>query len=291
MKRFGWQISDRGAIGNAVVLALGGTAGAGLLIGGLLGFLGGLDLVDEPAQTAAAATASFYDCPDGEPLGTVTRGDRVFITGRDDSGSWVQVRSPLAVSTRAWIRATHVLADSSTVDFPVLACHVPVEVVVVSLATTTTTEAPPTTDTTAAPPTTDTTAAPPPTTGTTVALPSVSGVSANPAPVSESYFGQSTCNSNPGLPSVTTISAAVGGPAGVQSVTMSWQVGGLSGSTPMAQAGGQYQATLGPFDAENPDVVSQGGSLPITVTVTVIDGLGRSASAQTAVTLNDCTFG
>ena len=38
MKRFRWQSTDRGAVGNAVALALGGTAAAGLLIGGLLGF-------------------------------------------------------------------------------------------------------------------------------------------------------------------------------------------------------------------------------------------------------------
>jgi len=290
MKRLRWRITDRGAVGNAVALALGGTAGAGLLIGGLLGLLGGLDLVGEPAQIASAATASFYDCPDGVPLGTVTRGDRVFITGQDESGGWVQVRSPMALSTRAWIRATQVLPDDSIDSFPVLSCHVPVEAAVALAVpeTTTTTEAPPTTDTTT---TTATTAAPPPTNTTvTVALPSVGGVSANPAPISESYFGQSTCNSNPGLPSVTTISASVSAPAGVQSVTMSWQVGGLSGSSPMSQSGGQYQASLGPFDAENPDVVPQSGSLPITVTVTVIDDLGRSASSQTTVTLSDCTF-
>ena len=290
MKRFRWQISDRGAVGNAVALVLGGTAGAGLLIGGLLGFLGGIDVVDEPAQTAAAATASFYDCPDGVSLGTVTRGDRVFITGQDDSGVWIQVRSPLAVSTRAWIRATHVLPDNSIDSFPVLSCHVPVEAVAATAVpeTTTTSTAEETTTTSSS--TTTTTIAPTTTTTTTVALPSVSGVSANPAPISESYFGQSTCNSNPGLPSVTTISASVSAPAGVQSVTMSWQVGGLSGSSPMSQSGGQYQASLGPFDAENPDVVPQSGSLPITVTVTVIDDLGRSASSQTTVTLSDCTF-
>jgi hypothetical protein len=28
----------------------------------------------------------------------------------------------------------------------------------------------------------------------------------------------------------------------------------------------------------------------VTVTVTVVDSLGRDASAQTVVTLNDCTF-
>ena len=71
---------------------------------------------------------------------------------------------------------------------------------------------------------------------------------------------------------------------------MSWQVGNLSGSSPMSLSGGQYQASLGPFDAENPNVVPV-GSLPISITVTVVDGLGRSAAAQTSVTLNDCTFG
>ncbi len=288
--------SDRGEAGNIIAMLLGGAAAGGLLLGALLGLFGGLDLVGEPARVASAATASYYDCPDGDPLGTVTRGDRVFITARDESGAWVQVRSPRAVSARAWMRSIHVLPDSAIDDFPVLSCAVPVTAVVALptttvAETTTTTEAPEETTTTSTSSTTTTSTT---TTTTTVALPSVGGVSANPAPIWETYFvnfGQLTCNLNPGQPSQSTVSASVSAAAGVQSVTMSWQVDGVSGSTAMSQSGGQWQATLGPFDAENPNVVPQNGSLPISVTVTVIDGLGRSTSGQTTVTLNDCTFG
>jgi hypothetical protein len=264
-------------------MLIGGATVAGLVLGAVLGFSGGLDLVDEPARVAATATATFYDCPEGEPLGSVARGDRVFITGRDQSGGWVQVRSPLAVNTRAWIRTAHVLPDDSTGALSVRSCHVPVEVIAVSATTTTATVEPTTTSSS-----TTTTSVAPPTTTTTLAPPAVSGVTANPAPIWEEYFPISVC---PAQPDTATVSGIVSAPAGVQSVTMSWQVGGLSGSSPMAQSGGQYEANLGPFDAENPNVVPQGGSLPIAVTVTVIDALGRSASAQTTVTLNDCTFG
>ena len=276
---------DRGAAENFVALLIGGASVAGLAIGGLFGFLGGADLVGEPVQVASAATASFYDCPDGDRVGTVTRGDRVFITGRDDSGSWVQVRSPAGVSARAWIRAAHVLPDASIDSFPVLNCHVPVQAQVVAPATeTTTTEAPPTTDTTAAPaPTTVTTAAPAP-----PPPPSVNGLSADPTPIWEKYPGfPGTCPGD----GVANVTATVSAPAGVQSVTFAWSGFGQSGSGGMTSGGGSYMASIGPFDANDPSGVPQSSSATVTVTVNVTDTLSRTAQSQTTVTLNDCTFG
>jgi hypothetical protein len=74
-------------------------------------------------------------------------------------------------------------------------------------------------------------------------------------------------------------------------VTLLWSVGGESGSIPMALSSGQYRATLGPFDAEDPNVVPLDGSLPVTLTVRVTDSDGRIATRQIQITLQDCTFG
>jgi len=283
MKRFRWQISDRGAVGNAVALVLGGTAGAGLLIGGLLGFLGGIDVVDEPAQTAAAATASFYDCPDGVSLGTVTRGDRVFITGQDESGVWIQVRSPLAVSTRAWIRATHVLPDDSIDSFPVLSCRVPV--VAMAAPATTTTEAPPTTDTTAtteAPTTTATTAAPPPT-NTTVAAdttpPSISNAASSPDTIWEQDGLGITCA--PPQTRQSTISAVVTDAGGLANVTATWTDALGAQSVAMSPSGNTYSVVVGPYAAGTwPD-----GDHLVTVTIRAADGSGNESTTAVNVTV------
>ena len=126
--------SSRGA-GNPAVLLLVGALTTGALVGGLLGLLEGLDLVGEPAHLATAATASYYDCPDSRATGSVTRGDRVFITGRDDSGYWMEIRSPASVQSRVWMRAGHVLADSEPVDLPVHSCLLAVEVITESAIT------------------------------------------------------------------------------------------------------------------------------------------------------------
>jgi hypothetical protein len=276
---------DEGAAGNLVVLVLGGAAIAGVLVGALLGLNGGIDLVAEPARVAGAATTSYYDCPGGPAAGTVTRGDRVYVTARDDSGSWLQIRSPGGVERRAWMRAAHVLPDDSVGGLPVASCQVPVAVVVDTTipATTTTVEA--TTSTTSTTSTTTTT------TTTTLAPPSVGTVTSSENPIWESYEGEENCNTNPASPSLTVIAAPITAPSGIQSVTLLWSVGGESGSIPMALSSGQYRATLGPFDAEDPNVVPLDGSLPVTLTVRVTDSDGRIATRQIQITLQDCTFG
>lgn len=274
---------DEGAAGNLVALVLGGAAIAGLVLGTALGLFGGIDFVSEPARVAGAATASYYDCPDGAALGTVTRGDRVYITARDESGSWLQIRSPRAVEGRAWVRSSHVLPDDSVATLPVVSCQVPVaagvETTVTSTTTTTTIDATTTTTSTTS------------TTTTTLAPPTVGSVTSSEDPIWESYEGEETCNASPALPSLTTISAPVTAPSGVQGVTLLWSVGDESGSINMSLSSGQYRAILGPFDAEDPNVVPQDGSLPVTVTVRVTDSDGRIATRQIEITLQDCTFG
>lgn len=289
MKQLRWSIADRGAVGSTVALLLGGTAAAGLLIGAILGLFGGLDLVGEPAEVAAAVTASYYDCPDGDPLGEVTRGDRVFITARDESGAWVQVRSPMAASTRAWMRASHVLPDSSIDEFPVLPCHVPVVAEVVAAVTTTipettTTTAAEETTTTTAPEETTTTSS---TTTTTVApdttAPSISNAAAAPGQIWELDGGTFNITCAPPEPRESTISATVTDSGGVATVTASWSDPLGSHSQAMSVSGNTYSFTFGlyapdtwPFDPLDHTV---------SITVTARDGSGNQSSTIVNVTI------
>ena len=281
--------SDRGAIGNLLVVVLGGAAGAGLLVGAVLGLTGAASLVSEPSTLADAAVASYYDCPDGEALGTVTRGDRVFITGRDASGDWAEIRSPDAPNSRVWMRARQVLPDGETDDLPVFSCNVPVEEIAVAVTTipeeaSTTTVGESTTTTSSTTSTTTTTTTVAATTTTTLPPPSVNNISENPDPIWEQYsVGGYSCSQPP----TSTIAASVSAAAGVQSVTMSWTSAHGNGSQPMSNSGGTYNATLGPFEAAGSE---NGAPDTVSITVSVIDNQGRQATGQATVTLNDCTF-
>ena len=271
---------DRGAAPVGLLVALGVVV-AGGAAGVALQRSGAVDPVGEDTVVAAYAEASFFDCPSGDALGVFVRGDRVYLVGRDDSGGWVQVRSPRDTDQRVWIAADNVAADA-VVDLPVETCAIEVD--------------PVGTDTTLV---TDTTGVPDSTDGspdTTVAgpgAPSVGSVQASPGTITEGYAADTnTCQAS-GEPIRSTVTAAVNAPGGVQSVVMSWSVGSVNGSTAMTLSGGSYRATLGKFSADDPSPVpsGEGNTLPITVTVTVTDNQGRTASAGTTVTLTDCTFG
>jgi hypothetical protein len=273
---------DDGALSPFVALVLGAAA-AGLVLGLALGFTGAVSLVGEPQTIAAAATAPYGDCPASDPAGVFHRGDRVLATARSEDAAWVQVRSPRSTDERVWIRSADLEPDADLSGLPVLPCGVAVEVIT---ETTTTTSSTSTTSTTVLDTTTTTLAA----TTTTLPPPAVTTVTVTNNPIWEGYNGEDFCLGGPGQPTRTVVSASVTAAAGVQSVTLLWSVGGESGSIAMTLSSGQYRATLGPFDAENPDGVPQDQSLPITVTVRVVDDLDRTATKQTTVTLEDCTF-
>ncbi|WKZ83468.1 MAG: hypothetical protein QY307_04290 [Acidimicrobiia bacterium] len=307
--------SESGAAQPLLLLAIGG--GAGLVLGAVLGLTGALSLAADPAPIAADATASYSHCPDEDALGVLHRGDRVFATGRDATGEWVQVRSPRSSDSRVWMRADHLTPDADLGDLPVIPCAVPVVAVVETTipGETTTTEPATTTTTTTVPvatttePSTTTTTVPgttttvpattttAPATTTTAPPPSVGTVTSQRSQIWEGYttYGPPYTDycgaAPPDEPTKTAISAPISAPAGVSWVRIYWSVGGISGSVDMTPAQGQYyQATLGPFDADDPNVVPYLSSLPITVTVRVRDLLGRTAERSTSVTLNDCTF-
>ncbi len=276
--------SVRGAVGNLLAIVLGGAAAAGLVVGAVLGLTGGASLVGEPTVLADAAVASFYDCPDGEALGTVTRGDRVFITGRDASGDWAEIRSPNAPNSRVWMQARQVLPDGDTSDLPVFGCNVPVEAIAISTTTTeapTPTEAPETTQTTDAPPettgTTGTTAAPP-TTGTTApppdtTPPSISNAAAGPTQIWEEDGLAITCPG--GTPRQSAVSAGVTDAGGVASVTANWNDPLGDHNIAMSAAGDAYSTTVGPYAAGTwPD-----GNSSVSVEILAIDGSGNQSTS------------
>ncbi len=299
-------MSERGAAANLIATLLGGSVIAGLIVGALLGLTGAASLVGEPAVLADAAVASYFDCPDGDALGTVTRGDRVFITGRDASGDWAEIRSPNAPNTRVWMRAHQVLPDGDTTDLPVFACNVPVEAVAAAVTTVTTatpettatTEAPETTVTTEAPTTTETTAttqAPPPT-NTTVAAdttpPSIGQQQASPGTIWELDGGAFNITCSPPEPRQSTVLAVVTDDGGIASVTASWTDALGTHNVGMAAGGNTYTATVGPYPADTWEAVSVAPfDHTFTVTMTARDTSGNESSVAvnvTAIEIGEC---
>lgn len=269
------RLHDRGAA-PVGLLAVLGVALAGGAVGVVLQRSGAVDPLGEDTVVAAYAEASYFDCPSGSAQGVFVRGDRVYLVGRDESGGWVQVRSPRDTDQRVWIAADQVSQDA-VVDLPVETCAIEVEPGETSTTTVVTESTVPVNETTTVP---------------GPAGPSVGSVQASPGTIAEAYTGDVSCSAT-GDPSRSTITASVSAPGGVQSVVMSWSVGSVSGSTAMSLSGGSYRATLGTFSADNPSPVPSGAgnTLPITVTVKVTDNQGRTASRGTTVTLKDCTFG
>ena len=103
--------NDKGSAPVGLLVALGVVV-AGGAAGVVLQRSGAVDPVGEDTVVAAYAEASFFDCPSGDALGVFVRGDRVYLVGRDDTGGWVQVRSPRDTDQRVWIAADQVAADA-----------------------------------------------------------------------------------------------------------------------------------------------------------------------------------
>ncbi|MDX1689611.1 MAG: hypothetical protein R3290_01180, partial [Acidimicrobiia bacterium] len=179
----GSEGGQRGAINLVVALVVAGlvTAGAGFA----LGATGVVDLVgsDDPGPaTAPVDEITTLACPAGDPIGTLRRGDRVFVVGVDVTGDYAEIRSPDGDGT-VWVAVANLIPDEALDGLPIEACTEPILADTAATTTTssTTTTVPgttttssststtssSTTTTTTAPSTTTTTA--PPSTTTTVA--------------------------------------------------------------------------------------------------------------------------
>lgn len=260
------------------------TAGA---VGVALGTSGAIDLFDDGAApaTVESGAVEYRSCPDGAVLGRLRGGDRVFLTGRDESGAWMEVRSPVDQVERVWVRADVVDPDA-TVDLPVAGCDgeeltaTGPGVVVTTSTTSTTVEgeepAPEeTTTTTAAPgptptqppgpgPTTPTTQPPPP-------APVIGSRSVSPAPMVERYMPDpGWCAGYEGGAETSTLTVSI---SGATSATYSLSIGG--GGVLASQGGGVWTAPVGPFSYPTVDQDT-------TVTVTIhAQGPGGSATPRT----------
>lgn len=288
--------ASRWGRGGAILGVAGVVAAAAA--GFALGRSGGLDLVGESAAISGPpdAVAPFSACPGGPPIGELHRGDRVFLTGRDEAGTWLELRSPAGASDRVWLQAEAVGPDSEVDGLPVHDCTT--EGAQLAMAGETITTLPPTTvpgatTTTAGPSTTTTIATTTSQPGTTT--PTTSGDTAPPsvtalqADVNEIYTNDGVCGPRPRS---TPVEALVTDASEISSVELGWSFPGangtVSGTKAMTLSGGRYRAVFGPF----PDgTLAQDDSVIVTWTVRAVDAAGnpRQVSVQKAeaITVHD----
>ena len=256
------EAHQRGAIAltQALVVAVvvtGGVLGVALQQGGVFG---GGDETIEVALDAVPVT----DCPDGSDVGDLHRGDRVFATGRDESGDWVEVRDPAGLSGRVWLRAQYLLPDA---DLSALDVH---ECAVAEAAVTTTTG-----PTGSLPPNVTTTTkkgAPAPVPADTTA-PTITGVSATPNEIWEQDTASLHCGTKPRQ---ATINASANDPSGVASLTASWAFGSVNQTK-------NIPAQFGPF----PYLTVPDNTHPtITIAITARDTRGNTSTATTTVVVH-----
>lgn len=299
------RLVNRTLIGAAVAGAVT-VAGVGMW----LGTSGAVDLVGDDGAPAtivdpSAGNVSYFACPNRDALGTLSPGDRVFLTGQDGSGDWVEVRSP-AGSAPVWVRA-ELVAPDDTVDLPEVECDqgaAPTDptdtTTTVPGATTTSTEPGATTttepgatttttddSTTTSTPTTPTTR--PNTGSTTPQTTPQTTTPATPAPsIGPLSRSQTTIvEQGAGCPGAasSTISSSI---SGATSATLSWNVGPQPRSKAMQRQGSNFSAVLGPFGLDAVD--SPPNSTTVTVTITAT-GPGGTRTRTTTVSLVDCYFG
>ena len=319
----------------------GGAGRAGLIgllvpalaAGGLLfGFAGGAaGLVGGGSKTEVAplTPVSVSGCPGGAPVGTLHRGDQVFVTGRDKTGDYLQIRDLTDITARVWVASVAVVSAEQVQHVQVAGyeegCQREVvgaphpvspvgetsstvaETTAVPGIVTTSTSAGGTARTTAPGATTSPSGTPVTTTpgtttstsvrGTTVtttpssttttaadnAPPAISGTSATPTEIWESYpSAGGRCSTQ----TTTVVSAQVSDASGLSTVTMSWSIGKVNGSSAMSPSGGSYRATLGSF----PYLTVPDGTVgQIAVTVTATDTRGNTSTASTTVPLHSAS--
>lgn len=289
----------------AAVAAAATVAGVGVWLGasGTISLVGDRAGAEAPVLPTSSGTVSYVACPGEQPIGELRSGDRVFLTGRDASGEWVEVRAPEDVAIPVWVRAEVVDPDGDA-DLPEVDC----ELTEAALGATTTTTAPDeesvpdeTTTTTVAEdeepgdgeptPTTAPTTAPPVTTPTSQPgpPPPTSTTQPPPPPVigtinrshTEIYEADppGSCYSALNAPVSALVSAAI---PNATSATLSWSIDGQPGSTSMQRSGSTFSARFGEF---GPSTVNSTVTVTVTVTAT---GPGGTDTRSTSIRLHNC---
>lgn len=298
-------------------LAVGGVATVGA-VGVGLGYSDTVSLVaDDAPVPGSAGSLTYFGCPNVGPMGELRDGDRVYLTGRDGSGGWVQVRSPEHRNERVWVRGEHVDPDS-VVDLPAEDCSSePGEMALVDPdAPTTTTssvpetiapettepsdDTPTTAPTTTQPGQTTTTTAPPATTTstttttTTTTAPPVAptfGSVQRSQPAIKEDFSDNCAN----LTAVTsTISTSVSHPSGAVTVQFRTRLGDGAWSSwqTVATQPGSVQGQIGPYA---PDTLPYDSTAEVSWQFRALPTDGgpvatRTSTGNETVTLNWCSL-
>ena len=146
-------------------------------VGAALGASGTVDLVGEPSTVVPMDAVSSRICPAGAEVGQLHRGDRIYLTGVDESGGRVELRSPQNLDERVWMQTAYVTADDTLDDLPVVSCGLAEYQLAlpggqtVDVTTTTTTTLPEASTTTVDEQAASTTTSPTPTTRPTTTVP------------------------------------------------------------------------------------------------------------------------
>jgi len=197
-----------GLIGTVVV--------AGAITGVVLENAGSIDPIGETSFDGTFDAVPYFDCHDGDEIGDLHRGDRVFLTGRNGDGSWLEVRAPFDTGSRVWVETMWIFPDDDPGDLPVNRCadrlfpaasvDAPVPAATIPGTTTTTSPADTTTTTTVAETsTTSTTVAE--TTTTTGAETTTTSASSTTTSTSTTTTSSTTTTTTAGTTTTTTSGA------------------------------------------------------------------------------------
>src|SRR5690606_2382536 len=108
-----------------VAAAVAGIVAVGGGVGYAIGSSEVVDIGSGGTVHLPHAAATYHACPDAGPLGQLHRGDRVLLTGVDETGEWFELRSPIDLLDRVWVRASVVTPDAGAVtDLPERTCGV-----------------------------------------------------------------------------------------------------------------------------------------------------------------------
>lgn len=256
--------------------------------------------VVEAGGVVAGPAVSVFDCPDGVPIAALAGGDGVVATGRTEDGVWIEIRSPLDVTTPAWMTAGALDPDGDLDALPVHECGVEAtttttvpgatttsSTTTTSTSTTTSTTVPGETTTTGPrpttpPPTQPTTPPPPPDTE----APRISRPAAIPSQiVTAQQVGGDFCPAPnpPGTPTTAFITATITDDRpGAITVTMRYvtrapngtivsQGGALPPVT--AHANSVFRGRLGPLD---PNESTAGAGVRAEITIRAVDAAGNA---------------
>src|SRR5262245_33687279 len=119
----GRHVGASGAIALTQLLIAGGIVAGGVGVGVALDQAGVFGGGDETVEVALDSVRTF-DCPDGGEVGELHGGDRVLATGRDDEGTWAEVRNPGDLSGRVWVAARYLVPDRDLAELDVHECAV-----------------------------------------------------------------------------------------------------------------------------------------------------------------------